>query len=330
MKKFLFPVLAGLALVSCSQSETIQEFNDPAEINFNVGIISSRSAISSNGSGLLTDPTSLNVYFVRASDKDVVDWSTVGTTAQSVAGFGAGLIGGTIDANGKVTFKDSNFTNEVKQYYNADPALYSHLVGFYPSATLSVDAGATVATWDIDGKSDVIVSNYVNGKKGDAAKELTFKHLLTWLVFNVEAENQAAKDVWGDVVSVKIRNIYPQITSTFNGTNYNYAHTGTKRTLDTFTATDGVPDIKPLPVSPTSSSYFSQAMVHSGEPSFDVEIVTTKNATPTVVNVKFAGDANATQGSRHIVTLTFRASEITANAKVTAWENGAPGSANVD
>lgn len=290
-----------------------------------------RASVESNDESVLTISETLDVNFLRAEDSATEDWETTTTSAQTPQGTGPGVVAAKL----KVTAgaNDLKFTNS--QYYNTDPNLSSFLKGYYPNdAALEKGSNQFVtATWEIDGKTDVMVSNYISGKKTDVTtpRELEFRHLLSRVTVNIIAEDAAAAAGWGSVTGIVIKTKVTQISHTFDGEkadenqydsspveasvedNIPIYSVSDNRITDDVTGTVDIP-------TDLSSKMYGQAMVYPAK-TYSLD-VTTSNGTVTNVTATITDTNGAQAGKNHLITLTFRASEITATTKVIAWGDG--------
>ncbi len=110
----------------------------------------------------------------------------------------------------------SGITFDVTQYYLPDAAKKTKLIGWHPQVSESPATDVQFNTTDgtvsfkIDGASDIMLSNEVEGGKddkftADAGKQLKFSHLLTQVQIKAYAADQAAKDKWGKIKSIKLQ-----------------------------------------------------------------------------------------------------------------------------
>ncbi len=109
----------------------------------------------------------------------------------------------------------SGITFDVTQYYLPDAAKKTKLIGWHPRVSESPATAVQFSTTDgtvsfeIDGASDIMLSNEVEGDKNDkftaAAKQLKFEHQLTQVQIKAYAADQAAKDKWGKIKSIKLK-----------------------------------------------------------------------------------------------------------------------------
>ncbi len=100
--------------------------------------------------------------------------------------------------------------NKIK--YNRDDS-WAYCVGFYPQGKWSVIE--TIATAEIDGKTDLMFAPQISGKWTMPFEEQTYSHLLTWLKVCICATDTEAVSAWGDIddISVITDNDYPIYSS---------------------------------------------------------------------------------------------------------------------
>lgn len=158
MKKFLIPLFAvAIVATGCSKSGKNTVADGPQPIKLGAGV-KTRTSVESDGSGVITSPTSLTgVGFLRADNGTGANWKTATIVDQTTAsaGTGPGRIAATLTAasgNNTVTFAPP-------QYYHGAPTMNAYLRGYHPNtATLTKNASEfVVATWEIDGKTDVML-----------------------------------------------------------------------------------------------------------------------------------------------------------------------------
>ncbi len=106
-------------------------------------------------------------------------------------------------------------TNEAPDYATAitfDPKEYylvgrdntknkSRLIGWYPRAT----PASGVVEITVDGTTDIMVSNEVEGNKVAPCGKVSFQHVLTQLKVNAYALDEAAKTKWGAIESIRLK-----------------------------------------------------------------------------------------------------------------------------
>lgn len=304
------------------------------EIKLNMSV-TTRASVESNAGGVITAPTSLNVAFLRAPDQASATatagvWQNAIVAAQSVAGTGPGVVEATLNnvSNANV------FAFTPSQYYNIDATMYSHLKGFYPKVSLQKNTYVS-ATWDIDGKTDVMVTNYFYDNKAvsGSSNPVTFQHLLSKITIKVIADSDAAAASWGNVSEVVIKDTKSTVSHTFDGVTANeYVSTGSATTKDisVFNASgDQVLDTKASSLALTTDTLtFGKAMVFP-DASYNL-VVKTSGGPEAELNGITISNGGAQAGQDHEITLTFKSGEILPTVKVKPWEEGGKGSATID
>lgn len=353
MKKYLFAILAAGVLVSCAKENVpavTEEVTD--EIVMSSGVdATTKAPVESDASDLPTINT--NVWFVRSADQTAAtiatsNWaSDEGIVTLKTGGYGSGLVPAQISTAGAVTFTPT-------QYYHSDPSYYSYMIGFAPYTAGVLTKAATQkakATWTYDGKMDLLVADAVGANKA-IKKDVTpanrnlkprFYHLLTWLDFKVVGATADAATNWGQVKSITIKNVNTKVEYTIEpfaaALTPNAATFSTNGNVSSYAlSAAGVPsDAAPAALALSSTAQnFSYALVEPGKAAYDIDVVTSvdgadaNNKTTTVANFAFAGGASAKAGYRHVVTLTFNSSDITAVATIKKWEDGEPGTGDVE
>lgn len=338
MKTKITPIVTlALLVTACSNGDDpINDGQGGVEKNEIVlrTSVMTRTSVESNGAGVITAPTSLNVAFLRAPDQASATatagvWQNAIVAAQSVAGTGPGVVDATLNnvSNANV------FKFTPSQFYNIDATMYSHLKGFYPKVSLQKNTYVS-ATWDIDGKTDVMVTNYFYDNKAvsGSSNPVTFQHLLSKITIKVIADSDAAAASWGNVSEVVIKDTKSTVSHTFDGVTANeYVSTGSATTKDisVFNASgDQVLDTQASSLALTTDTLtFGKAMVFP-EASYNLVVKTSGGADQTLSGVAITGGAQA--GKDHEITLTFKSGEILPTVVVKQWEEGGKGSATVD
>ncbi|KAA6348597.1 hypothetical protein EZS27_003926 [termite gut metagenome] len=93
------------------------------------------------------------------------------------------------------------------QYYSSDNDDKVRLVGWYPNVTTpETFPGDGIVTFDIDGETDIMVTEMVSGSKSESERisNITFNHVLSQVIVKVYAEEDA-QDEWGEITSVAIK-----------------------------------------------------------------------------------------------------------------------------
>lgn len=336
MKQIYLPLLAVLALASCSKSELAMRPNDgQVEIMATSQALSIDTRAPFEGQIEGGNPLTANVIMSQTSGDYTTPYGTVGTT-------------------GTMTFTDNGTTeagfNTTPQYYPADDSQI-YLSALYPETGWT--AITTTATYTIDGKSDLMAAAEQTSKKSEAIDgtfpTFSFNHLLTKLTVKVVAADQAAIDAWGAITEMTTTQADGQalnLTATVTLKDGTAAFTGAQGTpLNFYTITDGttynddavaaVDHTITLTTDPTLVAYSlvppitARAQAHH----FDLSVKTEKSGEAIAVPVNleaslggaFSGD---TRGKAFEITITFKATEIKAKATVTDWEDA--GSSDVE
>lgn len=338
MKKLLLFSLALLALVSCRKDKV-----RPAtlKISAKAGVvnITTKGPIESDQDSKLPQ-NDLPIFFARATDALSADWTTVTGPQATGQGFVAGIIKGTlVGKNNPVNSGKINFVES--QYYNADERLKSWFVSYYPEDNDGYGNNLTnpgKLVWTINGKQDIMFSPVVSGDKitnKSTALSFTLSHKLAWLEFKIESDGQmdgdgdavVANEAWGDITSIKVKGVSNLYTLTLPST-VEFSGSGD---IESWNRSDNAPTAQTLTTTPT---FFSQSLVealsYATDRNYTLLITTTKRPAAVEVPISLTGNVSAQAGAKHVITLTFHATEITATAQITPWTDGAPGSGTVE
>lgn len=261
--------------------------------------------------------------------------------------------------SGAMTFKNTittaiGFDDGAVPYPHATNNVY--MVGLYPmgSTDWAITESGSKAKFTFNGSHDVMAADEVITTRAEATsavgyKTLNFHHLLTRLNLTVLAKDQAAKDAWGDVTSIKVKSPANDVTVTFKTADTNPPTTafGTTETIFPFyeiAKETALPTIAlPLEIDSPSAQSYALVAPKNGNNSTQVFyelIVTAKNYTengsekeyPITVNLESAPNTafnGNTQGLKFDIKLTFSATDIKAFATVKAWVDGGTGGATI-
>lgn len=202
---WIWGLLAVALLGGCSKDESLKSEPgsvpgpDRIEIRLSGGI-----ALSDAGSKALASlpvtravvdanhEADLRVSFARI-DQNGADGGWPSYTTASV-------LGATCKGNAAGVTRATSIVFDVPQYYLVrETDNGTKLVGWYPQA----EAAGGVVAWTIDGVSDVMLTDELEGNKnadarfGTAGKIFEFAHCLTQLKVWAYAVDEAAKNVWG-------------------------------------------------------------------------------------------------------------------------------------
>ena len=168
-------------------------------------------------------------FYLWQSESNTIDFSSNPPSPSSYTGNRAG------DATGDAT-NAITFTSASKPLYDKT-GKYAFLVGCWPNTN------ANSLSWNIDGKTDLLISDLwcagtclapLNGtESANGTTPLTFKHRLAQLeVFCKAAEGEdldKVKATWGNIKSIELLDTYPQMT--YNYTTNEITCTGDKQKI---------------------------------------------------------------------------------------------------
>lgn len=367
MKKLFFSLLAVAAMASCSKSELAERPNiDGGDVEILAKSTALSISTRAPFEGSTIDATHNLVAKVWAT-KSKGDYTGSSTTGSHVPSYNASFKNTDkmtfVDAN-KVGF-DATVS---PMYFPAD-ADEVYLFGLYPYDlvwTASTTSQQTSAQTLIDGKSDIMVARQVMASKSkhqQATPEyptLAFEHMLTKLIVKVKANDQAAIDAWGAITDITLtgaagglRNqmtvecvdgvASTPLTATYGLSGgsmdpfdfYQMDMTATPEYTDT--AFNGLTPGVDLTTTATNVAYVLVAPLstpNTSKDDFTIEVKTKNHTTAYEVKINLLDATNAdyalsTKGKYFEITLTFKATEIQAQATVAAWENGGNGGADI-
>lgn len=253
---------------------------------------------------------------------------------------------GNIDpGNYKVAYHTSaNFESSGDQLlkdiiYSKDQT-FIYFIGLHPQTGWTTVNAGEAASYTFDGTQDLMYAHKVHGYYSSGASvypTLTFSHLLTWLKFEIKAENQDVSEIWGKIKDIKIRS-KQTVQINFNGSaedsnwrNY-ISFTGEETTLPLYiTDTD-----TPFPSQPHEIPYLGAEEIayvmcaptyaSAQETDYYLEIETEYRTASVPVNLRRAADqyfSESTMGKQFTILLTFKAgNNISVAATVTDWKTG--------
>lgn len=329
MKKSLFLLLGIITMTGCTQSEILESRSDE-----NVEIKLKSSAMS-----------------VEASTRAPFE-GTIGNGNTLVAKVLASKATGdytTTYANGTMTFTDNGTTAAgfaTPAYYPADNTDI-YFCGLYPSTGWAATQ-ITTTSFSFDGSQDVMAAAEVYSNKDEAkggtTKTLAFKHLLTQLVIKAVAADAAAVTAWGDLTDITLSKAgdsapYSAVTVTLaTGAAATASAFATTSTAFKFWTKGASPDAeftgqtKALTTGGEEVAYsMVSPVIADGTTDYTLVVKTANSITAGVtvpVNLKATGGgaySGDTQGKKFVVTLTFKATEITAVATVQPWTEDGKG-----
>lgn len=309
MKKLMSSMLAIAAMasmISCSTEDILDEGgqidNGPVEIKLNAGVneITTKAAIKPR------DAFSAQVIAIA---ENATDYTTL-------------LWGGDAKGNINVAATSGDVTFDTPQYYPADGTVIK-MKGFAPQSTTIADG---IVSYEITGVEDIMVTSEVSASKSDkdTKKSLAFNHLLTQLQIKVKANDAAAATAWGTISKIEIEavktldlkladgSIAPKTNSTAEYFDLpEFPAAGHKLNFDALNA-EGT-EVGTVMVLPRTTAYKLR--------------ITTDKASDKEIEI----DLKETLASNaHVITLTFKGTQILATATAGEWTSGASGAGTVE
>ncbi|MDL2291692.1 fimbrillin family protein [Bacteroides sp. OttesenSCG-928-F21] len=310
VKRVMFGVLAAGLLAGCSSENEELPDADLNEIRFTSNI--SASVDETRGAGVINKDYNQTLAFSMARiDQSIADGTypadySASTALNATRTGGAGY---------------QNVTLAIKQYYLTHTDYYkTKFVAWYPQEELVGGA----ATFSIDGSTDIMLSDEVEGWKidgnkfSDPDKGFTLRHKLTQIQLSAYFTDIAAEASWGKMLSVSIKEQYPTCriklpaTVTFEGTPANLPLVSKK-------VSDNTPIVYPLTLSlqEAAQTECGYAMIPSVGASGKITLIvnTEKGGIKEIdLNAQGYGESMA-----YKVSLKFTAAEIVTQAQIGEW-----------
>lgn len=324
MKKLLLSVMiVAAAITSCSKKTTgtVGENDGRVEIKLNSGVAVSKAE--------LDNTSAITGLAFRRVDQ-------VGNPP--VVGLGsAPVLKANRAADGSIAF-------DVPQYYNADGLIGSWFLSYYPEGTVA----GTDVTWDIDGKTDILVSSIftAGNKTAPVLTPLNYDHTLFMVEILCKAE--AGKDTevqsrWGKVVGVKLKDTPKQRI-------LDVKETGELATMPTYKASAQVATLplfdkdfgafQPITISENNIGVQARGMFAPQGNKIQLIVTTQRDGAGEidtelpVFTVGGGGGDGISAGRKHLLTLTFKPGpgepEIVLTSTISDWVQGQPGDIPVD
>lgn len=314
------------AMTACtSEGDPIDEGtkDTPVEIKMSAGVLNIVTKTDGPINGLAAEIE--NVAFLSqessAGQEGTIVWTGITPITHQAS----------IATTGAITFTDAT-----KPYYSSDVKKHTYLVGYHPNSGSFSSIDGSV-TFNITGKQDIMYASVVHGNKDtnkatkeeDKLLQPEFKHLLAQLKIQAVGD-AAAATAWGKIKSIYVKE----------------ARTELKLDAKAGTLSEGTKDLENIklirtneePIAiPTTAGPVGYSMVLPRTEQY-ILVIETDNVTSREVEISIPADngsaprvENATRaGEAYTITLTFRASEISATAKVDEWTDVANGSGTVD
>ncbi len=357
MKK-VFLMLAVVAMASCSKSELSERpVVGDVEIKMGstvLGIESRAPYVSATGENAVASDNKLTAQVLASTTSGTYKTGDASLLANGTVEFGSGT----------PTANIVGFTTPV--YYPANAATPVHLFGLYPATGWDIVADGLTATYDIDGCSDVMTTAEATTTKAQAQATpavyptLSFTHHLTWLDVKVVAEkigeaadaDQAAVKAWGAITGIELVKgqnnaapinkckvtfatgvVEPVAGSTGNISFYGIDGSGVYQDYKVGETVESVAKNITLTTTPTAAAYAIVAPIEfNTDDTISLKVKSEKLPGGTdEIKVPLTMTANgSTAGKKITITLTFSATEMKIEGKVTGWTDGGSGSADVE
>lgn len=224
---------------------------------------------------------------------------------------------------------------------------FIYFIGLHPQTGWTTVNEGEAASCTFNGTQDLMYAHKEHGYYSMGASvdpTLTFRHLLTWLKFEIKAENQDVSEIWGKIKHINIRSKQTaQINfkgSTEDGPWKDYiTFTGEETTLPLYiTDTD-----TPFPLQPHEIPYLGAEEIayvmcaptdaSAQDTDYYLEIETEYRTATVPVNLRLAADqsfSESTMGKQFTILLTFKAgNNISVAATVTDWKTGGVSSGKI-
>lgn len=323
-------MMAVAALASCSQDEQVNISTGENEIVAGATTLSvdatTKAPVNSIPAGGLLARVPVSETSGNYSD----EWQT-----------NAGYMKFTAEST-ETSFCDQTGTNVTPKFYPSDGNKNIYLCGLYPAATWSITTGT--ATFNLTGKDDIMAAKQASTTKASSSTlpTLAFEHKLTLLRIKFKAEQQTDADAWGGIETLELLNkdgkaLGTQVSINLVSGDASF-DTGTgslefyKYDGSAYSETDKYTNTKPT-VNDDGvyvAYILCPPVVATADPEsaeYQLKITAEGGASDTVnINLKDTGNTTDfdenTVGSAFDILLNFKATEIKAQATITAWKEG--------
>lgn len=216
-------------------------------------------------------------------------------------------------------------------YYPAAEDSYAYLIGYHPNTT---KPSKGIVAYTIDGNTDIMYAKTVYGYKKTTDKLApAFNHLLSQLVIKVAGENNAALEAWGTISSISVKGVQKKQNLKLSDGSLTPDGTDNTATSLEIKAQGGT-----YPTLTTSTTDAGYCMIPPQTTVAKILLTVTTNKTSRDVEVSIPAETGGNNrpadttvaGEAYTITLTFKASEITAQATVASWKEVTGGQGTVD
>lgn len=317
MKKLFYSLISLAMLCSCSNKENSlieEEFSYDIKVNATV----SKMAVSKS---IITGNSVNDVNFLRvdqASENPVPSDFSASTTPIT-----GNLVNGTVD-----------FTGQAPKYAHSNA--YTYMVGYWPAGVLA----DKVITWDIDGKTDILLSNtWCAGNYTNPVKNgMVFDHQLSRLQVICKAQEgvalEAVADTWGEITAIEFVGVKPQLQ--MNTSDKKVTSTGTVHNAallqNDYSKTFATISIPAAGNTTVNAATMQAAMQLPEGESYSLQLLVKTTKMPAGKTINVALKDKATQklmafeaGKTHTVTLTFKSTDKVIEVTSTTIKDWAEG-----
>lgn len=319
MKKLIFSILTVAAMVGCSSEDEIIDNagngNGRVEVKLNAGV----SAIQTKAA--LESWSDTKVSFIKGT------YNSEGSTYSF-----SELWNAQIASDNKVTFKNTDFTQDEPKYYPED-GTDIYLVGVCPAPT-SVPTGNKV-TFDLStGDQDVVATVRLEGNKGKDKHitSCTFNHLLTKLNFKGIADETYPNNKKLTKLTIKGCKISAELDLTKASDSWALDFTGNATNITAFDKTTDTTNGVTIPEKNTAAAEITTVFVQPNATNITLDIIagdTEYQNIPITIKGTDGQAGTAEEGKQYDITLTFSKESVTTTAELTKWGTAGEGSGTV-
>jgi len=291
------------------------------------------------------------------SEQEVLDALVcVSTTEFSFPSDGAdGTTDGTIGKHLNVQFQSKSSQLVNGAYYNKDHVVPVYFIAMHPQSGWSFTDNNTHVSFEFNGSHDIMFAPHTSGKYQAKNPHLGFKHLLTWIKLEIQAESEDVATAWGPLESVTIEcknQLSFDINKEFNTTDIEFSNDGSLSFYQTGTfpdqefpgagkyemTTTAVDAAYVLCAPVTATERDEIAFEQNGETvrtnEYYINIKTSNRNVRVPVDLKTSEKAwfsGSTSGKQFTISLTFKmGNNIAVSASITDWETGGIGFGKIE
>jgi len=341
MKRTIIYSICLMSLFSACQKQDSVETDKNCSIYLSAGTVETRSPFEG------TVP----------SEQEVLDALVcVSTTEFSFPSDGAdGTTDGTIGKHLNVQFQSKSSQLVNGAYYNKDHVVPVYFIAMHPQSGWSFTDNNTHVSFEFNGSHDIMFAPHTSGKYQAKNPHLGFKHLLTWIKLEIQAESEDVATAWGPLESVTIEcknQLSFDINKEFNTTDIEFSNDGSLSFYQTGTfpdqefpgagkyemTTTAVDAAYVLCAPVTATERDEIAFEQNGETvrtnEYYINIKTSNRNVRVPVDLKTSEKAwfsGSTSGKQFTISLTFKmGNNIAVSASITDWETGGIGFGKIE